>query len=103
MKTVIAAAVLTLVAAGAGAWTAAPAHAEGGDQRPCATRGEYRNVHRGQTPQRVARIIDTAGRREASGRVYPICQRFTGLPHRRYVYVAYAGGHAVLKEWAVTV
>jgi hypothetical protein len=41
------------------------AHAEGGDQRPCVTRGEYRAVHKGMTKKKVHAIFDTRGKRQA--------------------------------------
>lgn len=50
----------------AGSAIALPAaHAEGGDQRPCVTRGEYRAVHKGMTKAKVQAIFDTKGKRQA--------------------------------------
>jgi hypothetical protein len=64
------------------------AHAEGGDQRPCVTRGEYRAVHRGLSKARVHAIFDTKGKRQAiswSGgyaseiRSYKTCRRYSAV------------------------
>lgn len=77
----------------------APAQA---DTDGCVSRGEYGNVHVGMTKTRVARIFDTGGRRADWGRAYPICKRFAGLPHRRWVFITYDGGEVYEKEWGVT-
>lgn len=45
------------ITAGAGVLAAVPADASGG----CVTRAEYRRVHNGMTPTRVARIYGTSG------------------------------------------
>lgn len=41
---------------------ATPAHAEGGDQRPCVTRGEFRAVKKGDTKARVQDVFDSSGK-----------------------------------------
>ncbi len=62
----IATAVVTMVAsAGLVTLTAGAAAA---DTPGCVTRAEYRNVHKGMTKARVARIFDTAGKRDAFAR-----------------------------------
>jgi hypothetical protein len=41
------------------------AQAEGGDQRMCVTRGEFRAVQDGMTRERVHAIFDSPGKRES--------------------------------------
>src|SRR4051794_12575529 len=52
---------------------AMPADAATSDARPCATRGEYRQVRRGMTQARVHAIFDSAGVPGEASRHYRAC------------------------------
>ena len=53
--------------------TATPAGAATSDTRPCVSRAEYRQVHRGMTQTRVHAIFDTRGARGEASRHYRAC------------------------------
>ena len=75
---------------------ALPAAAAESDTRPCVTKGEFRQIHKGMKRTRVHAILDTAGRRDAiasSGgyvsevRSYRVCR-----PFNRYSAVSLSFG-----------
>ena len=51
----------------------APSQAATPDARPCVTRGEFRQVHRGMTMHRVHAIFDFAGKQGEASRNYRAC------------------------------
>lgn len=91
------AAVIVLLLGGLGNVPAASANTPG-----CVTRAEYERVHEGMKRARVHAIFDTRGVAADWGRAYPICKRFRGYPHKRWVFVDYEQRRVVAKEWAIT-
>jgi hypothetical protein len=52
---------------------AAPSQGASREARPCVTRGEFRQVHRGMTMSRVHNTFDFAGRQGEASRNYRKC------------------------------